>query len=60
MAKSRLAASRNQNASPIPPMAQNNVTSLDLNVDIRPEGELNSTKHNFLYCVMNSVIQKKH
>ncbi|WP_202983399.1 hypothetical protein [Providencia sp. PROV012] len=59
MAKSRLAASRNQNASPIPPMAQNNVTSLDLNVDIRPEGELNSTKHNFLYWCHEQCDPKK-
>ena len=45
MAKSRLAASRNQNKSPAPPITKKNVTSLDLIVDIRPEGVLNSTRH---------------
>ena len=49
MAKSRLAASRNQNKSPAPPITKKNVTSLDLIVDIRPEGVLNSTRHNFIY-----------
>ncbi|MBS0044593.1 hypothetical protein KFE26_20185 [Shewanella sp. M16] len=59
MAKSRLAASRNQNKLPTPPITKNNVTSLDLNVDIRPEGKLNSTKHNFLYWCHEQCDPKK-
>lgn len=59
MAKSRLAASRNQNKLPTPPITKNNVTSLDLNVDIWPEGKPNSTKHNFLYWCHEQCDPKK-
>ncbi len=59
MAKSRLAASRNQNKSPAPPITKKNVTSLDLIVDIRPEGVLNSTRHNFIYWCHEQCDPKK-
>ena len=59
MAKSRLAASRNQNKSHAPPVTKKNVTSLDLIVDIRPEGVLNSTRHNFIYWCHEQCDPKK-
>ena len=59
MAKSRLAASRNQNKSHAPPVTKKNVTSLDLIVDIRLEGVLNSTRYNFIYWCHEQCDPKK-
>ena len=41
------------------PITKKNVTSLDLIVDIRPEGVLNSTRHNFIYWCHEQCDPKK-
>lgn len=48
MAKSRLAASRNQNKSIIQPKLDDNVTTLDLTFQLLPRGMVYSSKYNLL------------